>query len=129
LIFRVQTNGWKLKKKTRPGGEQTPPFFIKRKQPGFSRPRNLLAHAQEVVGTCKIQITIDCLTFIQTTSLQELMEKLKMPSDAEFMKTAIADLNNSSVSLEERQRALQELLVLVEPIDNANGNVNHVYVC
>ena len=52
-----------------------------------------------------------------------------MPSDAEFMKTAIADLNNSSVSLEERQRALQELLVLVEPIDNANGNVNHVYVC
>jgi len=89
----------------------------------------ILAHAQEVVGTCKIQITIDCLTFIQTTSLQELMEKLKMPSDAEFMKTAIADLNNSSVSLEERQRALQELLVLVEPIDNANGNVNHVYVC
>ena len=89
----------------------------------------ILAHAQEVVGTCKIQIIIDCLTFIQTTSLQELMEKLKMPSDAEFMKTAIADLNNSSVSLEERQRALQELLVLVEPIDNANGNVNHVYVC
>ncbi|KAG2634234.1 hsp70 nucleotide exchange factor FES1-like [Panicum virgatum] len=52
--------------------------------------------------------------------IKELMEKLKMPSDAEFMKTAIADLNNSSVSLEERQRALQELLVLVEPIDNAN---------
>ena len=61
--------------------------------------------------------------------LQELIEKLKMPSDAELMKTAIADLHNSSVSLEERQRALQELLVLVEPIDNANGNVNHVYVC
>jgi nucleotide exchange factor SIL1 len=57
------------------------------------------------------------------------MEMLKMPSDAELMKTAIADLNNSSVSLEDRKRALQELLVLVEPIDNANGNVNHVYVC
>lgn len=49
------------------------------------------------------------------------MEKLKMPSDADLMKIAIADLNNSSVSLEDRQGALQELLVLVEPIDNANG--------
>jgi hypothetical protein len=53
--------------------------------------------------------------------LQELMEKLKMPSDADLMKIAIDDLNNSSISLEDRQRALQELLVLVEPIDNANG--------
>jgi len=53
--------------------------------------------------------------------LQELMEKLKMPSDADLMKIAIADLKNSSISLEDRQRALQELLVLVEPIDNANG--------
>ncbi|RCV11196.1 hypothetical protein SETIT_2G167500v2 [Setaria italica] len=52
--------------------------------------------------------------------IKELMEKLKMPSDADLMKIAIADLNNSSVSLEDRQRALQELLVLVEPIDNAN---------
>ena len=52
---------------------------------------------------------------------QELMEKLKMPSDADLMKIAITDLNNSSISLEDRQRALQELLVLVEPIDNANG--------
>lgn len=44
-----------------------------------------------------------------------------MPSDADLMKIAITDLNNSSISLEDRQRALQELLVLVEPIDNANG--------
>ena len=43
-----------------------------------------------------------------------------MPSYADLMKIAIADLKNSSVSLEDRQRALQELLVLVEPIDNAN---------
>ncbi|RLM86431.1 hsp70 nucleotide exchange factor FES1-like [Panicum miliaceum] len=50
----------------------------------------------------------------------KLVEMLKMPSDAELMKTAIADLNNSSVSLEDRKRALQELLVLVEPIDNTN---------
>jgi nucleotide exchange factor SIL1 len=49
------------------------------------------------------------------------MEKLKMPSDADLMKIAIADLNNSSISLEDRQRALEELLILVEPIDNANG--------
>lgn len=52
--------------------------------------------------------------------IKELMEKLKMPSDADLMKIAIDDLNNSSISLEDRQRALQELLVLVEPIDNAN---------
>ncbi|XP_024310416.1 hsp70 nucleotide exchange factor FES1, partial [Brachypodium distachyon] len=52
--------------------------------------------------------------------IKELMEKLKMPSDADLMKIAITDLNNSSISLEDRQRALQELLILVEPIDNAN---------
>ncbi|KAJ1289139.1 hypothetical protein BS78_02G142000 [Paspalum vaginatum] len=52
--------------------------------------------------------------------IKELMERLQMPSDAELMKIAIADLNNSSLLLEDRQRALQELLVLVEPIDNAN---------
>ncbi|XP_020585080.1 hsp70 nucleotide exchange factor FES1 isoform X2 [Phalaenopsis equestris] len=52
--------------------------------------------------------------------LKELMEKLKIPSDAELMKIAINDLNNSSISLEDRKRALNELLILVEPIDNAN---------
>ena len=61
--------------------------------------------------------------------MQELMEKLKMPSDADLMKIAIADLNNASVSLEDRQRALQELLVLVEPIDNANGKSYFLYQC
>ncbi|KAL5733790.1 hypothetical protein ACOSP7_031651 [Xanthoceras sorbifolium] len=52
--------------------------------------------------------------------IKELMEKLKMPSDAQLMQIAIDDLNNSSLSLEDRYRALQELLILVEPIDNAN---------
>lgn len=52
--------------------------------------------------------------------IKELMEKLKTPSDAELMQIAITDLNNSSISLEDRQRALDELLILVEPIDNAN---------
>ncbi|KAJ7533211.1 hypothetical protein O6H91_13G037900 [Diphasiastrum complanatum] len=47
------------------------------------------------------------------------MDRLRMPSDAELMKIAIKDLQNSSLSTEERQLALQELLVLVEPIDNA----------
>lgn len=50
------------------------------------------------------------------------MEKMKLPSDAELMQIAIADLNNISASFEQRSRALNELLVLVEPIDNANGN-------
>jgi len=44
-----------------------------------------------------------------------------MPSDAELMKIAIGDLNNVSTSLEDRRRALQELLELVESLDNANG--------
>ncbi|KAG8365736.1 hypothetical protein BUALT_Bualt17G0002900 [Buddleja alternifolia] len=52
--------------------------------------------------------------------IKELMEKLKMPSDAQLMKIAIDDLNNLSLPLEDRYRALQELLILVEPIDNAN---------
>ncbi|KAJ7955537.1 hsp70 nucleotide exchange factor FES1-like [Quillaja saponaria] len=52
--------------------------------------------------------------------VKELMEKLKTPSDAQLMKIAIDDLKNSSLSLEDRYRALQELLALVEPIDNAN---------
>ncbi|CAH8268311.1 unnamed protein product [Arabidopsis lyrata] len=52
--------------------------------------------------------------------LKELVEKLKMPSDANLMQIAIDDLKNSSLSLEDRHRALQELLILVEPIDNAN---------
>ncbi|ESQ45309.1 hypothetical protein EUTSA_v10010449mg [Eutrema salsugineum] len=43
-----------------------------------------------------------------------------MPSDAKLMQIAIDDLNNLSLSLEDRHRALQELLILVEPIDNAN---------
>lgn len=57
-----------------------------------------------------------------TNIMQELMERLKTPSDPELMQIAIADLNNSSLSLEDRKRALDELLILVEPIDNANGN-------
>lgn len=55
------------------------------------------------------------------------MGSLKIPSDAELMQIAINDLNNSSLSLEEHQRALQELLMLVEPIDNANGGY-HFYL-
>lgn len=44
-----------------------------------------------------------------------------MPSDAQLMQIAIDDLNNSSLASEVRHRALQELLILVEPIDNAIG--------
>ncbi|KAJ7533155.1 hypothetical protein O6H91_13G035300 [Diphasiastrum complanatum] len=45
----------------------------------------------------------------------------------ELMKIAIKDLQNSSLSTEERQLALQELLVLVEPIDNAIGVFSALY--
>ncbi|MCI00516.1 nucleotide exchange factor SIL1-like, partial [Trifolium medium] len=54
--------------------------------------------------------------------IKELMEKTKMLSDVELMKIAITDLNNVSTSLEDRYRALLELLELVEPLDNANGS-------
>ncbi|XP_010250404.1 PREDICTED: nucleotide exchange factor SIL1 [Nelumbo nucifera] len=52
--------------------------------------------------------------------IKELMEKLRTPSDAKLMQIAIDDLKNSSLPLEDRHRALLELLILVEPIDNAN---------
>ncbi|XP_058787283.1 uncharacterized protein LOC131661695 [Vicia villosa] len=52
--------------------------------------------------------------------IKELMEETKMLSDAELMKISISDLNNVSISLEDRYRALFELLELVEPLDNAN---------
>ncbi|OIT30004.1 hypothetical protein A4A49_14119 [Nicotiana attenuata] len=53
------------------------------------------------------------------TEIKELVEKLKMPSDAQLMQIAVNDLDNSSLPLEHHQRALEELLVLVEHIDNA----------
>lgn len=52
-----------------------------------------------------------------------------MPSDAQLMQIAIDDLNNSTLSLEDHRRALQELLILVEPIDNANGGCNFSCIC
>nr|AIL24129.1 heat shock protein 1 [Tamarix hispida] len=54
------------------------------------------------------------------TELKELVEKLKTPSDAQLMQIAVGDLNNSSLSLDDHLSALEELLILVEPIDNAN---------
>uniref|UniRef100_A0A5B7BIV4 Putative hsp70 nucleotide exchange factor FES1 isoform X2 n=1 Tax=Davidia involucrata TaxID=16924 RepID=A0A5B7BIV4_DAVIN len=51
--------------------------------------------------------------------IKELMEGLKTLSDAQLMQIAIDDLNNSSLPLEDHHRALQKLLILVEPIDNA----------
>ncbi|KAK4395713.1 hypothetical protein Sango_1725600 [Sesamum angolense] len=59
--------------------------------------------------------------------IKELMEKLNTPSDAKLMKIAIDDLNNLSVPLEDRRRALEELLILVEPIDNANEATKALY--
>ncbi|MCD9641537.1 hypothetical protein HAX54_027752 [Datura stramonium] len=53
------------------------------------------------------------------TELKELMEKLKMPSDAQLMLIAVKDLDNLSLPLDHHRRALEELLVLVEHIDNA----------
>ncbi|KAK9134473.1 hypothetical protein Syun_013803 [Stephania yunnanensis] len=52
--------------------------------------------------------------------IKELMNQLKVPSDAQLMQIALNDLNNASISSEERHRVLEEILVFVESIDNAN---------
>ncbi|CAK9264036.1 unnamed protein product [Sphagnum jensenii] len=81
---------------------------------GHSDPEKLKGAAKEAMRLTPTQLEK------RRSDIKELMDRLKMPSDAELMKIAIADLQNSSLSAEDRERALQELLVLVEPIDNAN---------
>ncbi|KAJ4840153.1 hypothetical protein Tsubulata_000235, partial [Turnera subulata] len=81
---------------------------------GHSDPAKLKESAQDVQRLSSSELQR------RQMEIKELMEKLRTPSDAELMKIAISDLNNSTLSLQDRQRALQELLVLVEPIDNAN---------
>ncbi|XP_042495506.1 hsp70 nucleotide exchange factor FES1-like [Macadamia integrifolia] len=81
---------------------------------GYSDTAKLKEAAQDVQ-----RLSLDELKRHQL-EIKELMEKMKVPSDAELMQIAVADLNNSSLSLEDRQRALQKLLLLVEPVDNAN---------
>ncbi|XP_058102609.1 uncharacterized protein LOC131246464 isoform X2 [Magnolia sinica] len=82
---------------------------------GHSDPRKLKEKAHDVQRLSANELEKRQL------EIKELMEKLKMPSDPELMQIAIADLSNSSISLADRHRALHELLILVEPIDNANG--------
>lgn len=81
---------------------------------GHSDPKKLKETAENVQ-----QLSSENLKQRQL-EIKELMERLKMPSDAQLMQIAIDDLKNSSLLLEEHLRALQELLILVEPIDNAN---------
>ncbi|WCJ43817.1 ARM repeat superfamily protein [Euphorbia peplus] len=52
--------------------------------------------------------------------IKELTHKFKIPSDAQLLQISIDNLNNSSLPLEHHHRALQDLLILVEPIHNAN---------
>ncbi|XP_043726227.1 hsp70 nucleotide exchange factor FES1 isoform X2 [Telopea speciosissima] len=94
---------------------------------GFSSLDGMLQWAIGHSDTAKLKETAQDVQSLSANELKkhqleikELMEEMKMPSDAELMQIAVADLNNSSLSLEDRQRALQELLILVEPIDNAN---------
>lgn len=81
---------------------------------GHSDPAKLKETAQDVQRLSPTELKRRQL------EIKELVEKLKMPSDAQLMQIAIDDLNNSSLSLEDHHRALRELLILVEPIDNAN---------
>ncbi|OEL29197.1 hypothetical protein BAE44_0009785 [Dichanthelium oligosanthes] len=57
--------------------------------------------------------------------IKELMEKLKMPSDADLMKIAIGDLKNSSISLEDRQHLdkLGGLLPVIQELNNTNEEI------
>lgn len=81
---------------------------------GHSDPAKLELKAHDVQ-----QLSTDELQKRQM-EIKELVEKLEMPSDAKLMRIAIDDLSNSSLSLEDHRRALEELLILVEAIDNAN---------
>ncbi|XP_050373485.1 hsp70 nucleotide exchange factor FES1 [Argentina anserina] len=81
---------------------------------GHSDPDQLKEAAKEVQGLSHSDLNKKRL------EIKQLMEDLKTPSDAQLMKVAILDLKNSSLPLEDRHRALEELLELVEPIDNAN---------
>ncbi|GAV77412.1 Fes1 domain-containing protein [Cephalotus follicularis] len=86
---------------------------------GFSSLDGMLQWAIGHSDPQKLRETAEDLKKRQV-ELQELMERLQTPSDAQLIQIAIGDLDNSSLSLEDRLRALQELLILVEPIDNAN---------
>ena len=46
-----------------------------------------------------------------------------MPTETELMKDAIAVLVNTSTPAQEALVALEAIQVLVEPIDNANGEI------
>ncbi|KAK9934192.1 hypothetical protein M0R45_021344 [Rubus argutus] len=81
---------------------------------GHSDPDQLKEAAKDVQGLSPSDLNKRRL------EIKQLVEELKTPSDAQLMKVAILDLKNSSLSLEDRHRALEELLELVEPIDNAN---------
>lgn len=74
----------------------------------------LKAEAQEVQTMSPEQLAL------KRQHVRDVVEAMRMPSNAELMKVAIADLLNESVSRENQLRALYELLQLVEPIYNAN---------
>ncbi|CAM6088552.1 unnamed protein product [Calypogeia fissa] len=80
---------------------------------GHADPEKLKSTAQDVQGMTPQQLEK------RQAELKEIMEKLRMKSDADLMKISLADLQNNSSPAADRQRALQELLELVEPIDNA----------
>ncbi|KAG6557576.1 hypothetical protein Mapa_000852 [Marchantia paleacea] len=81
---------------------------------GHADPEKLKGSAQEVQRMTPQELEK------RRAEIKELMEKLRVPSDADLMKIAIADLHNVTLPTEDRKRALEELLILVEPIDNAN---------
>ncbi|KAK3003599.1 hypothetical protein RJ639_019845 [Escallonia herrerae] len=93
---------------------------------GFSTLDGMLQWAIGHSDPVKIQETAQDVQRLSSDELKkrhaemkELMEKLKRPSVAQLMQIALDELRNSSLPMEDRRRALQDLLVLVEPIDNA----------
>ncbi|MCO5599377.1 hypothetical protein L7F22_053479 [Adiantum nelumboides] len=81
---------------------------------GHSDPATLQGAAQAVQNLTTTELKA------RRSAIMEAMEALRMPSDTDLMKAAIADLENASSSLEDKRHALQELLELVEPIYNSN---------
>jgi hypothetical protein len=59
---------------------------------------------------------------ILTLALVQLIKAdVQNPSELDLVREALEVVKDSGASHEEKQQALEALLVLLEPIDNANG--------
>ncbi|XP_044507411.1 hsp70 nucleotide exchange factor FES1-like isoform X2 [Mangifera indica] len=130
LFWSTAKEGEDLLRKTEPNDDTSAASVVRdpdQLDGGFSSLDGMLQWAIGHSDSAKLKETAQDVQRLSPSELKkrqmeikELMEKLKMPSDSQLMQIALGDLNNSSLSVEDHYRALQELLILAESIDNAN---------